>query len=262
MIKEDHLSLNIYNAPSNKWKDALRQFPLRAERAAKIILNYKSTSSKLLDVGCSDGSVLQYLCEKFPNYIGVDIDEVALSICRKRGLKVQKIDDKLPFPDRTFDIVTNDVVLEHVKDPHLLLMEICRVLKPDGILYITTANKYYPIEPHFYLPFLSYLPKKIANWYLKFMKIDSNYDDINLPSYRTFCQMIKNAGFDISDITLDIIENYKQYRLDEERGYIISIVSLIIRFLRVLHFKTLLYILTRLSLGWIIIAHPQKRINS
>lgn len=240
--------------------------PYKGKRTAEILLNYKDDKAKLLDLGCGIGLTLTTLGRYFPNSVGCDIVEEEVAASREL-LKLLKIKSpvvlydgkQLPFADASFDIVTSIEVIEHVANPDLMLKEIRRVLKPDGILHITTANKWWPIEPHYHLPLLSFLPKKIANLYLRLSKKGTSYDDINLPSYGEFYDMV-NKFFKIDDITLDVIRNNKKYGLDKERGLLIPIIGW---FLKTVSSwgktaKFIEYILIRVSLGWLFVAKPKK----
>ena len=249
-----------YTQNQNWLKWYSKAAPLKGERTARILLNYKNNKAKLLDLGCGTGLTLAVLARYFRNSTGCDIGEEEIKASKELlkllNIKCQVVvydGEKLPFSDNTFDVVTSIEVIEHVSKPDPMLKEIRRVLKPDGILHVTTANKWWPIEPHYHLPFLSYLPRTIASYYLKVSKRGLSYD-INLPSYGKFYREV-NANFHIDDITLDIIKNYKKYGLDKERGLIISFIG---RLLNLADSRILDYILVRLSLGWLFIAKPRK----
>lgn len=130
----------------------------------------------MLDIGCFDGSLLNKCREGFSSmknnlvFVGVDI---TYSCCRETNLKglnsVQASAEKgLPFKDNSFDIVYSSEVIEHCLDTFNFLGEINRILKDNGIVFLTTPNinsirnrwrvllgEYpYGIETHFskYLP--------------------------------------------------------------------------------------------------------------
>jgi SAM-dependent methyltransferase len=87
----------------------------------------------MLDLGCGVGDMLQYRS----NSIGVDINVFNVKFCKKNKHEAYLIKfNQLPFKDKVFDSVLLDNVLEHIKKPDLLLKEIKRVLKPNGILLI------------------------------------------------------------------------------------------------------------------------------
>ena len=247
--------------------------PLKAKRTIKILKNYKKTDSLLLDVGCSTGLTLGYIAQKFKNSIGYDIDNKAIEVARKRfkkmGLRTKFIlgdGNKIPLKDNSVDIVTMLEVFEHINQPLALLSEVDRVLKPDGILHITTANKLWPIEPHFHLPFLSYLPQNLADIYVRKIGKGKNYHDINLPTYGQF-QKTVGQYFRISDITLEVIRDYSKYGMEKERGKIIIFISIFLRFLDRINKISFLSsiprnfekVLLNLSLGWLFICRPNKK---
>ncbi|EKD87570.1 MAG: ubiquinone/menaquinone biosynthesis methylase-like protein [uncultured bacterium] len=179
---------------------------------------------------------------------------------------VKKYDGiKIPYPSNTFDIVTSIEVIEHVNKPLRMLEEIHRVLKKDGILHITTANKWWPIEPHFKLPFLSYLPAKIADSYVRLLGRGDSYHNIRLPSYKQFRQMVQNF-FTVEDITLDFLKSYKMSGLDKERGKVIVVVADVLQglnFLKKFSVTRAIAVgletcILHVSLGWLFIGRTRK----
>ncbi|MFH7027663.1 MAG: methyltransferase domain-containing protein [Heteroscytonema crispum UTEX LB 1556] len=92
------------------------------------------------------------------------------SSARYPQLKIVTYDGKIfPFADKTFDVCWSNAVLEHVGDEQkqiLFLKEIKRVAKK---AFITTPNKYFPIEVHTRTPLLHFCPKKIFDSYLYFV---------------------------------------------------------------------------------------------
>jgi SAM-dependent methyltransferase len=93
----------------------------------------------VLDAGCGTGANLIFL-EPYGQATGIDIEPVALSLCRQRRLTrlAQGSVTALPFPAETFDLVTSFEVLYHmaVASDELALAEFWRVLKPGGWLLV------------------------------------------------------------------------------------------------------------------------------
>lgn len=86
-----------------------------------------------LDVGCGIGDMLSFR----PGMVGTDINSRTVAYCVDRGYDARLMSpDVLPFPDRHFDSVLLDNVLEHIPEPETLLSEIRRVLKVGGSLVV------------------------------------------------------------------------------------------------------------------------------
>jgi len=122
--------------------------PLRAER----LLNFFSElerehSKKILDIGCGGGFFLGMLKSAgFDQLYGCDVSTVSLNATQKRGIKNLvkiNVENNLPFGDDVFDVVICTEVFEHLFDPHVLLSEIRRILKNDGMSIFS-----FPLELH------------------------------------------------------------------------------------------------------------------
>ena len=87
----------------------------------------------LLDVGC--GTMPYKKLFKVEDYVGLEIDS---PLSRQRGVADHFYEGgAFPFPDKSFDTVLCNQVLEHVFEPHHFISEIYRVLKPSGNLLLT-----------------------------------------------------------------------------------------------------------------------------
>lgn len=151
----------------------------RIEKAKHIVstlthyFGKRQLKNKLVvDVGASTGIIDDYVSTYVKKLIGTDIDEGAIKHARKvfkRKNLIFKYDDamKLSFKNNSVDVVICTHVYEHVPNAQKLFSEIYRVLKPGGICYLAAINALWPIEPHYDLPFLSYLPKRLANIYIR-----------------------------------------------------------------------------------------------
>lgn len=99
------------------------------------------TGCKVLDIGCRTGEVLWPLSqrERFDLY-GIEMMEQYVQHCHEMGLQnvQQGFAEKLPWKNAFFDIVICTEVLEHVIDPDVVLREAERVLKPGGVVLIST----------------------------------------------------------------------------------------------------------------------------
>jgi SAM-dependent methyltransferase len=80
---------------------------------------------------------------------------------------IQYAGDVFPFSDKQFDICWSNAVIEHVGGFERQLRFLKEVKRVSHKAFITTPNRYFPIEPHTRTPLLHYLPKKYFEAYLK-----------------------------------------------------------------------------------------------
>lgn len=97
---------------------------------------------KLLSIACSTGIAEEKFLKLGLDVHGIDGAEEAIKEASKRGIKTKigDITEKLPYDSKQFDIVYAGEVIEHLLDTRSFLQEIYRVLKPNGLLIITTPN--------------------------------------------------------------------------------------------------------------------------
>jgi SAM-dependent methyltransferase len=70
----------------------------------------------------------------------------------------------LPFADREFDIVVSNAVVEHTGGPASQRQFIREALRVSNGFFITTPNRWFPVEVHTGLPLLHYLPAPAFRW--------------------------------------------------------------------------------------------------
>jgi SAM-dependent methyltransferase len=134
-----------------------------------------------LDVGCSDGGITNKIANHFRTTIGIDIDQEAVASAKR-----DKIIDstyysfasgsRIPFSNDTFDVVICAQVYEHTLHQQSLSEEIWRTLRPGGICFFSGPNRLAIMEEHYWLPFLSWLPRTIGNYYMRIFQRGTEYD--------------------------------------------------------------------------------------
>jgi len=102
-------------------------------------------SGGLLEIGCNFGFFLR-VCEPRFDTCGIDISRYAVYQAKEyapsSNIILHDVQKGLPFKNETFNVVAMFDTLEHIKKYDYLLREMHRVLKVEGILLLTTPNRY------------------------------------------------------------------------------------------------------------------------
>lgn len=126
--------------------DQGRELLQRERKAADLLLRHgPQRPATVLDVGCGDGTFLRRLdrlAGRPWSYHGTDFSPYCLELARALPYTFRQgnLEEGIPFGDDMFDVVYSGEVIEHLYNPDLLLEECGRVLKPGGLLVLTTPN--------------------------------------------------------------------------------------------------------------------------
>jgi SAM-dependent methyltransferase len=161
---------------------------------------------RVLDLGSSTGFIADACAAAGGDVIGVDIDAPGLAAANDRfhGRVAFCAADgsALPLASGSIDVCVFNHIYEHVVDPYAVLGEIIRVLRDDGVVYLGLANRLGVMEPHYRLPFLSWLPPRAADVYLRATKRGTDYHE-RLRTRRTLRSL--TAGLNVWDYTLTVL---------------------------------------------------------
>jgi 2-polyprenyl-6-hydroxyphenyl methylase/3-demethylubiquinone-9 3-methyltransferase len=95
----------------------------------------------LVDVGCGGGLLAPGLTDKGYRHVGVDLSRPALEQASARAVRAAVGDaTALPMADGCADVVVAGELLEHVHDLPGTVAQLCRVLRPGGLLVLDTLN--------------------------------------------------------------------------------------------------------------------------
>jgi len=182
----------------------------KSKKIISILSKFRDLKNcSILDIGTGSGHIINDISKLCKSASSVDLYDERMI---KSGYSFKKIDDEhLPFENNTFDIVISNHVIEHVPNQKLHLSEIYKVLKNNGILYLATPNKFWVIDPHHKLLFISWFPRKISAFYLKTLK-NKKWDIFPL-SFGMLKRLTKNK-FELNNLTIDIIKYPQKYTLD------------------------------------------------
>ncbi|GAB3686225.1 class I SAM-dependent methyltransferase [Angustibacter aerolatus] len=205
---------------------AMRDEQKRRAKAAKLLAVLRHVLGRdeqtglqglvVADIGCSQGFIADELARAGAAHTyGVDIDEPGLAVARERfGDRVEFVlapGEALPWPDQSVDVAVFNHIYEHVVDPDAVLADVRRVLRPGGLLYLGLGNRLGVMEPHYDLPFLSWLPQRAADRYVRvFGKADSYYE-----SYRTRPGLRRMlADWHVLDYSLSVVAEPERFADD------------------------------------------------
>jgi len=149
-------ALHDFNAMEGAYTDDADKNPINAsyERPAMLEMAGDVTGKRVLDVGCAGGALSEALVARGASVVGIDVNERFIERARARlgvtpnaEFHVADIAEPMPFvATGSFDIVTASLVLHYVEDWTTPLREFRRVLRPDGVLLISTHHPTQDIE--------------------------------------------------------------------------------------------------------------------
>lgn len=110
----------------NQWLD-------RLESARRL--------NRLLDVGCGVGHFLKHAKDRGWDVYGTEYPDNAVATCRAKGITMHAGPlDETNYAPGSFDVITWLGVIEHITNPDEDLGRMSRLLRPGGVLYLTTPN--------------------------------------------------------------------------------------------------------------------------
>ena len=169
---------------------------------------------KILDVGVSVDVTYEtsnYLEQWYPDksaITAVGIHDAAylgrlygVRFVRAKGLH-------LPFRDSAFDVVHSSAVLEHLgsfRNQISFVQECCRVAR--RWVFLTTPNRWFPVEFHTVLPIVHWLPKRAFRVLMRatgysFFADENNLNLLSMKEVRAICARVHGFVFEVSSVSL------------------------------------------------------------
>ncbi len=163
-----------YNYQDERNNQRGHEFVWRAR--LKNIARFIEPPASFLDVGCAFGGFVDAASRFGYRAFGLDVSSYAVEHAKsqKRDVRIGKLEgDVLPFPKRSFDVITLVEVMEHLADPCMVAKALSQIIRPKGLLVIQTANflgwqaRFAKQKYHYYLPgHLFYYSTKNLRWLL------------------------------------------------------------------------------------------------
>jgi 2-polyprenyl-3-methyl-5-hydroxy-6-metoxy-1,4-benzoquinol methylase len=169
-----HQEFYNYYAAESETDRALQRFRSIRQAVLRIAEQAKGEAGPLeiLDVGCGAGTQSIVWAEAGHRVHALDVNEPLLELGKQRARRANyDIDFRLgsaldlPWANESMDICLVIELLEHVQEWERCLEEFARVLRPVGVLFLTTSNALCPIQQEFNLPFYSWYPSPIKHFF-------------------------------------------------------------------------------------------------
>ncbi len=172
-----------------KWSIFTREFSL-------------NKNLKVLDVGFSEFEYSEsdnYIEKHYP--FPKNLSALSIDTPQKIKQKYPKVNffkydgNKFPFTDKDFDICWSNAVIEHVGDIDEQINFIKEISRVSKRAFVTTPNKYFPVEVHTLTPLIHFLPKKLFDIYLTIIgKKWATGSYMNLLSENKIKKILNKAG--------------------------------------------------------------------
>lgn len=117
--------------------------PITEKRYLKLLEEFESfrKTGKLLDIGCGFGFFLETAKQKNWDVTGIEITDDAVKACTLKGLRMHHGTLEIAhFQDEMFDVIVMIETIEHITEIDNLIREIYRILRPGGLVYLSTPN--------------------------------------------------------------------------------------------------------------------------
>ena len=152
------------------------------KKRLNVIEKYKKPG-KLLDVGCAFGFFLELASKRGWEAQGTELSKDAVDYTKKNKQQVfNGTLENADYKKESFDVITMFDVIEHVPDPKKTIMQIRGLLKPKGIIAVTTPN-------------IGSLPAKILG--RRWEEIKRVREHIYFFSDKTFKRLLESTGFSV-----------------------------------------------------------------
>ncbi|MBU0569777.1 class I SAM-dependent methyltransferase [Patescibacteria group bacterium] len=134
---------NFVNKFSKEFWFAPQDVFLRATEA--ILFSRYKFKSPVLDIGCGDGRISKLLFEGHKKLdVGIDISEREIEIAQRNGVYQRALienAEKMSFKTESFRTVIGNSTFEHIRNDIKAVDEVARVLKKNGLFYLTVPTK-------------------------------------------------------------------------------------------------------------------------
>lgn len=209
------LSFVAYYEQESASEETIQRFTLVRDKALKLLAarDRASTSLKVVDIGCGAGTQSRIWAMLGHLVYGLDVNAHLVELARRRacenGLEIVfevGTATQLPYSDSSMDIALLPELLEHVANWQDCLKEAMRILKPGGMLFLSTTNWLCPIQQEYTLPMYSWYPGFLKRKYERLaittrpeIANHCTYPAVNWFSFYSLANYLNERGFHCMD---------------------------------------------------------------
>jgi 2-polyprenyl-6-hydroxyphenyl methylase/3-demethylubiquinone-9 3-methyltransferase len=160
----DYYAQQSVSAETRQRFEGTRRVTLQTRRDSGM----PTESLDIADIGCGAGTQSLMWAANGHRVIGVDISAPLIELARQRSVEMQLSADfrvgsasSLPIADTSVDVVLVSELLEHLAAWEGCVNEAVRILRPGGVLYLSTTNRLCPVQQEFTLPAYSWYPRSL-----------------------------------------------------------------------------------------------------
>lgn len=190
-IVEIEYDESSYFTERNCYLEKQKELSAHFQKILDKVLLYKSNGT-FLDIGCSVGLFLDAARQKGFAVKGVEVSKWASEFARQQGFDVftgDLLDSG--YPDKCFDVVVMNHVLEHIPEPTRTLEEVRRILTDDGLFIIGVPN------------FDSYMARLMEREWFSLMPDQHIWQF----THKSLGNLLKRTGF--SEVYFEAKDNHK-----------------------------------------------------
>jgi 2-polyprenyl-6-hydroxyphenyl methylase/3-demethylubiquinone-9 3-methyltransferase len=223
-----HREFLEYYATESQSQKTRERFSALRDIVLRVLHNRRGSvpTLEVLDVGCGAGTLSLLWADAGHRVHGLDVNEPLLSLAKQRAEREGRSIEfmlgsatQLPWPDDSMDVCMVPELLEHVAEWQTCLREFVRILRPGGVLLLTTSNKLCPVQQEFNLPLYSWYPRPLKRYFERLAVTSrpdlanfAKYPAVHWFSYYGLRDYLKEYGFDCMD-RFDVVDTSKKSML-------------------------------------------------
>jgi len=202
--------------------ETIQRFSLVRDKALRLIEAGNSSLGPVLqvaDIGCGAGTQCRLWASLGHRVHGLDVNAPLIEVAKRRaseaGLDITfdvGSATSLPYADSSMDVALLPELLEHVANWQDCLNEAARIVRPGGLLYLSTTSWLCPMQQEFNLPLYSWYPGFLKRRYERLavttrpeIANHCKYPAVNWFSFYALARYLEKHGFRSMD-RFDLIE--------------------------------------------------------